>query len=50
MTNPSKLLVDLNILPFRKKMGYTLSTLLQTGIESYHLINSAAWCSPFYGI
>jgi hypothetical protein len=51
MTNPSKLLVDLNILPFRKKDGVTpFPTLLQTGIESYHLINSAALGAPRFTV
>jgi len=40
MKDSSKLLIDLNILPFRKKDDITpFPTLVQTGIESYQLIN-----------
>jgi uncharacterized protein YdaL len=51
MTDPSKLLVDLNILSFRTKDEVTpFSTLSQTGIESYELINSAALGAPRFTV
>jgi uncharacterized protein YdaL len=51
MSNPSKLLLDLNILAFRKRDEVTpFPTLLQTGIESYHLINSASKGAPRFTI
>ncbi len=51
MVDPSKLLLDLNILSFRDKNEITpFSTLTQTGIESYHLINSAASGAPRFTV
>ncbi len=39
----SELMLDLNILPFRKPdKPYNFPTLIQTGLESYHLVRSAA--------
>ena len=49
--DPSKILVDLNILPFRKREEVTpFPTLMQTGIESYHLINSSAKGAPRFTV
>jgi uncharacterized protein YdaL len=51
MSDPSKLLVDLNILSFRKKEEVTsFPTLSQTGIESYELIHSAALGAPRFTV
>ena len=51
MNDPSKLLVDLNILSFRNREEVTpFPTLMQTGVESYHLINSAALGAPRFTI
>ena len=47
----SKLLIDLNILTFRKKQEVTpFPTLLQAGIESYELINSASIGAPGFTV
>ena len=49
--DPSKLFVDLNILNFRNREEVTpFPTLIQTGVESYHLINSAALGAPRFTI
>jgi len=46
-----KLLLDLNILHFRTKEEVTpFPTLIQTGIESYNLINSSALGAPAFTI
>ena len=51
MAEPSKLLVDLNILTFRSKDHVSpFPTLVQTGIESYHLINSASIGAPRFTV
>jgi uncharacterized protein YdaL len=47
----SKLLLDLNILSFRKEKDITpFPTLIQTGTESFHLINAAAIGAPRFTI
>lgn len=47
----SKLLLDLNILNFRKENVLTpFPTLIQTGTESYHLINAAAIGAPRFTV
>ena len=47
----SKLLLDLNILSFRKDNVITpFPTLIQTGTESFHLINAAAMGAPRFTI
>lgn len=47
----SKLLLDLNILNFRKENAITpFPTLIQTGTESYHLINAAAIGAPRFTV
>jgi hypothetical protein len=51
MTDPSKLLLDLNILSFREKNEVTpFPTEVQTGIESYQLIRSAAIGAPRFTV
>lgn len=51
MAEPEKLMVDLNILSFRDKNQVTsFPTLIQTGIESYQMINSAATGAPRFTI
>ena len=43
LSNPSDLMLDLNIFKFRDKNQVTpFSTLIQTGLESYQLINAAS--------
>lgn len=47
----AKLLLDLNILSFRKENVITpFPTLIQTGTESYHLINAASIGAPRFTI
>ncbi len=47
----AKLLLDLNILSFRKENVITaFPTLIQTGTESFHLINAAAIGAPRFTI
>jgi hypothetical protein len=47
----TKLLLDLNILSFRKENVITpFPTLIQTGTESFHLINAAAIGAPRFTI
>jgi len=51
MDDPSKLLLDLNILAFRTTKEVTgFPTLTQTGIESYQLINYAAQGAPRFTV
>jgi uncharacterized protein YdaL len=51
ISNPNKLLLDLNILSFRKKEEVTpFPTLVQTGVESYQLINYASIGAPRFTI
>ena len=51
MADPSKLMVDLNILNFRKREEVTpFPTTIQTGIESYQLINFAAAGAPRFTV
>ncbi len=51
MNDPSKLLIDINILEVRKREDVTsFPTVIQTGIESYHLINSASVGAPRFVI
>jgi uncharacterized protein YdaL len=51
MADSSKLAIDLNILTFRKKEEVTpFPTLLQTGIESYELINFSSVGAPRFTI
>jgi len=52
ISDPAKLMLDLNILNFRRKDGEVtpFPTLIQTGIESYLLINSAALGAPRFTI
>ena len=49
--NKNDIMVDLNIMPFRTKEEILpFPTLLQTGVESYHLINSSALGAPRFCI
>jgi hypothetical protein len=53
MSHPSKLLLDLNIFSFRKRDEVPppqFPTLIQTGIESYHLINSSSKGAPRFTV
>ena len=51
LSGKSKLLLDLNILNFRKENAITpFPTLIQTGTESYHLINAAATGAPRFTV
>jgi len=51
MSDSTKLSIDLNILSFRKKDEVTpFPTLVQTGIESYELINFSSIGAPRYTI
>jgi len=51
LKDSTKLLIDLNILTFRKKQEVTpFPTLLQTGLESYQLINAASLAAPRFTI
>ncbi|HEY4785069.1 MAG TPA: DUF2334 domain-containing protein, partial [Bacteroidales bacterium] len=51
MADPSKLMLDLNILNFRKREEVTpFPTTIQTGIESYQLINFAAAGAPRFTV
>jgi hypothetical protein len=51
MMDSTKLSIDLNILSFRKKDEVTpFPTLVQTGIESYELINFSSIGAPRYAI
>jgi hypothetical protein len=51
MTDSTKLAIDLNILSFRKKEEVTpFPTLLQTGIESYELINFSSVGAPRFTV
>ncbi len=51
MKDPSKLLVDINIFELRNREDITpFPTVIQTGIESYHLINSASIGAPRFTI
>jgi uncharacterized protein YdaL len=51
MADPSKLMLDLNILDFRKREEVTpFPTTIQTGIESYDLINFAAAGAPRFTV
>ncbi len=51
IADSSKLLIDLNILNFRKREDVTpFPTLRQTGIESYQLINCASIGAPRFTI
>lgn len=48
---PDKIMVDLNILSFRNQNEITpFPTLLQTGIESYHIVNASAIGAPRFTI
>jgi uncharacterized protein YdaL len=47
LTDSSKIMLDLNILSFRKKDAVTpFPTLIQTGTESFHLIRAASLGAP----
>ncbi|RPI04174.1 MAG: DUF2334 domain-containing protein, partial [Ignavibacteriae bacterium] len=47
LVDSTKLMLDLNILTFRKKDAVIpFPTLIQTGIESFHLVRSAALGAP----
>jgi uncharacterized protein YdaL len=51
MKDPSKLMVDLNIYELRNREDVTpFPTVIQTGIESYHLVNSASSGAPRFTI
>ncbi len=51
IADSTKLLVDLNILSFRKTGEITpFPTLIQTGVESYQMINSASKGAPRFTI
>lgn len=51
MAEPEKLMLDLNILPFRDKNQVTpFPTLIQTGIEAFQMVNSAAIGAPRFTI
>ncbi len=51
LTGSSGLMMDLNIMTFRKENEITpFPTSIQTGTESFHLVNSAAKASPRFTI
>jgi hypothetical protein len=51
MDDPSKLMLDLNIMEFRDpEEDIPFPTLLQTGIESYRLINAASKGAPRFTV